>query len=293
MTTDMVLATPRLRQSEETIRAANDQFGQHFSEWALTIGSELRAAQEELAAHKAGFEKWCKERFDWGNSRVHQLMDAADTIRLTSTAVEVAPTNEAQCRELAKVPKEQVAEVWRQIVMVSEKTEKPITAPRIKKHIEKQAEEAEAAEDEEKPKKPAKTVKPDKPADDVADEPDTDETDETETSDLPAFTASMVLDALEQPVPPEYRNAHQLSITLMSVGRELDKYRKQAKELQAQPGGEWLNLQQIDEHVRALKGYFQDARYYTLCHRCDGKGGEECKTCHGIGFLPDYKKNQI
>ena len=303
-----IITTPRLRQSEEIIRAANDRFGQHFSEWALTIGTELRAAQEELAEHKAGFEKWCKERFDWGNSRVHQLMDAADTIRLTSTIVEVAPTNEAQCRELAKLPKEHVAEVWRQVVMVAEKTEKPITAARIKKHIEQQAEEAEAAEggggggggDEEKPKKPAKT---DKPAESVSlDEIENrgtvttvayDEPDDVETSDLPAFTASIVLDVLEQPVPPEYRNAHQLSIILMSVGRDLDKYRKQAKELKEQPGGEWLNLQQIDEHVRALKGYFQDARYYTLCHRCDGKGGEECKTCHGRGFLPDYKKNQI
>ena len=256
-----IITTPRLRQSEEIIRAANDRFGQHFSEWALTIGTELRAAQEELAEHKAGFDKWCKENFDWSKQRVHQLMDAADTVRLTSTAVDLAPTNEAQCRELAKVPKEQVAEVWRQIVMVSEKTETPITAPRIKQHIEQQAEETKAAGDEEKPKKPAKT---DKPAESVSlDEIENrgtvttvtdDEPDDVETSDLPAFTASIVLDVLEQPVPPEYRNAHQLSIILMSVGRDLDKYRKQAKELKEQPGGEWLDLQQIDEHVRLLKG---------------------------------------
>ncbi len=289
-----IITTPRLRQSEEIIRAANDQFGQHFSEWALTIGTELRAAQEELAEHKAGFEKWCKERFEWSTPRVYQILNAAQTVLLTSTIVEVAPSNEAQCRELAKVPEEHVAEVWRQVVMASEKTEKPITAARIKKHIEKQTEETKAAEDEEKPETPAKTVKPDKPADDeLADEDPEKPPGCSESSAGFESTASIVMDALEQPVPPEYRNAHQLSITLMSVGRELDKYRKQAKELKEQPGGEWLNLQQIDEHVRALKGYFQDARYYTLCHRCDGKGGEECKTCHGRGFLPDYKKNQI
>ena len=286
-----IITTPRLRQSEEIIRAANDRFGQHFSEWALTIGTELRAAQEELAEHKAGFEKWCKERFDWGNSRVHQLMDAADTIRLTSTIVEVAPTNEAQCRELAKLPKEHVAEVWRQVVMVAEKTEKPITAARIKKHIEQQAEEAEAAGDEETPKKPAKTVKPDKPADD--EDADEDDEEDEEDDDLPAFTASIVMDVLERPVPPEYLDAHQLSITLMSVGRELDKFRKQAKELKEQPGGEWLDLNDMDNHIRLLKAHFQKARYYTLCHQCDGKGGDECKTCYGRGFLPEFKKDQI
>ncbi|MCP4783373.1 MAG: hypothetical protein GY903_01195 [Fuerstiella sp.] len=293
-----IITTARVAKSEETIRAANDQFGQHFSEWALVVGSELQAAQEELAEHKAGFGKWCKDKFGWSTSRTHEILNAAETIRLTSAIAEVAPTNEAQCRELAKVPEEHVAEVWRQVVMASEKTEKPITASRIKKHIEKQAKEAGPAEggggDEEKPKKPAKTVKPDKPADDeIADEPDTDDTDETETSDLPAFTASIVLDALAQPIPPEYRNAHQLSITLMSVGRELDKYRKQAKELKEQPGGEWLQIQLIDEGVRMLKAYFQGARYHALCPSCDGKGGEECKKCHGSGFLPEYLKETI
>ena len=304
MSTDLVSIVAELKKSEAIIRAATNKLDKQFGECTIAVGGELRVAQAKLATRKAGFYVWCKERFDWSKSQVHRMMDAAEVMRITSPIGEVAPANEGQCRELAKLPKEHVAEVWRQVVMVAEKTEKPITAARIKKHIEQQAEEAEAAEggggDEEKPKKPAKT---DKPAESVSlDEIENrgtvttvtdDEPDDVETSDLPAFTASIVLDALEQPIPPEYRNAHQLSITLMSVGRELDKYRKQAKELKEQPGGEWLNLQQIDEHVRALKGYFQDARYYTLCHRCDGKGGEECKTCNGIGFLPDYKKNQI
>jgi hypothetical protein len=301
-----IITTPRLRQSEETIRAANDQFGQHFSEWALTIGTELRAAQEELAEHKAGFDKWCKDKFDWSRPRVYQILNAAQTVLLTSTIVDIAPSNEAQCRELAKLPKEHVAEVWRQVVMVAEKTEKPITAARIKKHIEQQAEEAEAAEggggggDEEKPKKPAKTDKPDESVSldeienrgtvtTVAD----DEPDDVETSDLPASTASIVLDDRKRPVPPEYRDAHQLGITLMTVGRNLDAFRKQAKELKETPGGEWLQIQLIDEGVRMLKAYFQGARYHALCPSCDGKGGEECKKCHGSGFLPEYLKETI
>ena len=176
-----------------------------FLSGALTIGTELRAAQEELAEHKAGFYVWCKERFDWSKSQVHRMMDAAEVMRITSPIGDVAPANEAQCRELAKVPKEQQAEVWRQIVMASEETETPITAARIKKHIKKQpVEGGGGGGDEEKPKKTAKTVKPDKPADD---EEEDDEDDEWPVPTGPAgSTASIVLDALEQPIPLEYRS---------------------------------------------------------------------------------------
>jgi len=105
-------------------------------------------------------------------------------------------------------------------------------------------------------------------------------------------TASIVLDALDRPIPPSYREHNQLGITLLKLGRDVDKFRQEARRLSEVPGGEWLRLGLIDEAVRSLKGYFQDSRYHTLCHRCDGKVSD-CKTCHGAGFLPDWLKGTI
>ena len=107
-----------------------------------------------------------------------------------------------------------------------------------------------------------------------------------------APSASIVLDVKGRPVPPEFRAAHELSITLMSIGRELDKYRQRAKELSEQPGGEWIRMQNIDDYVRSLKAQFQDASYHTVCPDCDGDN-EGCKKCKGIGWLPDYLKGTI
>lgn len=112
--------------------------------------------------------------------------------------------------------------------------------------------------------------------------------------EAPANTsnASIVLDVLGRPIPPKFRPANELGIVLMSTGRELDKYRKKAKEFTEQPGGDWLRLQDIDDQVRSLKAQFQDARYHTVCPSCDGAGGK-CKQCDGAGWLPDYRKGTI
>jgi hypothetical protein len=103
-------------------------------------------------------------------------------------------------------------------------------------------------------------------------------------------TASIVLDTLDREIPAKFRAAHELSVTLMSIGRELDKYRQRAKELSEQPGGEWLQMQLIDTEVRGLKARFQDAIYHTVCLQCAGKG---CQKCQQNGWLPDFMKGMI
>lgn len=112
--------------------------------------------------------------------------------------------------------------------------------------------------------------------------------DEPEVSEK--SSASIVWDALDREIPQKFRAANELSITLMSVGRDVDKFRQRAKELSEQPGGEWIRLQEIDEHVRALKGHFQEARYHTVCHQCKGKG---CQKCEQNGWVPEFRKNTV
>ena len=286
-----------LNKAAKTIHAANNKFGKQFSEWVVIVGEQLRKMQDELASHKAGFEQWCKSEFDWSSSRVYQIMDASDTVLLTSTIVEVAPSNEAQCRELLKAPKEDIPEVWRDVVESAAGA--TITAKMIAERIQKRI-------DASKPKPPSKTPEQVEESSELMREVvetakataqrtgqpvvsriavDHDEPEVSEKS-----SASIVWDALDREIPQKFRAANELSITLMSVGRDVDKFRQRAKELSEQPGGEWIRLQEIDEHVRALKGHFQEARYHTVCHQCKGKG---CQKCEQNGWVPEFRKNTV
>ena len=72
-------------------------------------------------------------------THVHQIIKASETMKLTSTIVEVVtfPSNEAQCRELSAVPKDKVAEVWMEVVKKSEAEGTQITAKLIRSFAEK------------------------------------------------------------------------------------------------------------------------------------------------------------
>lgn len=100
--------------------------------------------------------------------------------------------------------------------------------------------------------------------------------------------ASIMLDSLGKPIPTQLRPASELAIQLQSTGRELDKYRKAAKDFAEQPGGEWISVQDIDTGVRTLKNHFQSAQFHCVCPRCNGKG---CERCDNTGWLPEHRKN--
>jgi hypothetical protein len=100
--------------------------------------------------------------------------------------------------------------------------------------------------------------------------------------------ASIMLDALGKQIPPNLRSASELAIQLQAIGREIDKYRQAAKDFAEQPGGEWISVQDVDAAVRTLKGHFQQAQFYCVCPRCEGKG---CQRCDNTGWLPEHRKN--
>jgi hypothetical protein len=64
----------------------------------------------------ATFEDYCRER--WGSNRAHayRLIEAAATVaELSPIGDTPPPTNEAQARELARIPQGQRAEVWQRV----------------------------------------------------------------------------------------------------------------------------------------------------------------------------------
>jgi hypothetical protein len=99
----------------------------------VEVGQALLTIREhELYRESyATFEDYCRHRWDLGQSRAYQLMDAADVVTTlkSSTIVEV-PANEAQARPLASLPPEQRVEVWQEAVKTAPPT--GITAKHVK-----------------------------------------------------------------------------------------------------------------------------------------------------------------
>lgn len=244
------------------------------------MGKLLSEAKELLANNKSGtFIKWATTEFDIEKTTVYRYVNAWERIlshggtiylHWSPTALYLASSDEFPKTVMKKLEKLPTTELVR--------------ACDVKRLV-----------DASKPK-----PEPPPEPEDVEEESSTTTTDEDNvpfgSEDVPETkpepTASVVLDALQKPVPPQFRASNELRITLMSIGRELDKYRQKAKELSDKPGGEWLHLQNIDNYVRSLKAQFQDAAYHTVCPRCNGTG-KDCKKCSGFGWLPDYLKGTI
>ena len=97
----------------------------------MEVGMALATIRDKrlYQAKYATFEDYCHQRWSLSRSRAYQLMAAADVV---STIVDTglpAPANEGQARELARVPAEKRAEVWRATV---ERTEGKPTAAAIR-----------------------------------------------------------------------------------------------------------------------------------------------------------------
>lgn len=86
---------------------------------ALSIIREQKLYREEHGT----FEEYCQERWGWTRQRSAQLIAASETVGILSTTVDTLPANEAQAREIGKVPEEQRTEVWQEAVETAPKNE--------------------------------------------------------------------------------------------------------------------------------------------------------------------------
>ncbi len=102
MTEETAIATTKkeqLREQEEIIERGIKTF--------VEVGNALALIKvQELFVHAgySSFADYCEAKWGYRRSRAYQLMDAATIAGELSTIVEMPPTNEAQVRELAKLP---------------------------------------------------------------------------------------------------------------------------------------------------------------------------------------------
>jgi hypothetical protein len=84
----------------------------------VEVGEALLAIRDErLYRDSHGtFEEYCRERWGFSDSRARQLIGAAQTVTNVTAAGLPAPSNEAQARELSRIPEEDRADVWAKAV---------------------------------------------------------------------------------------------------------------------------------------------------------------------------------
>ena len=106
--TDVVAVT--LAQHEAAIERGLTTF--------VEVGEALLAIRDERLYRQthATFEDYCRERWGMSDRRARQLMSAAEVTGTVVPAGLPAPSNEAQARELARVPEPDRADVWQRAV---------------------------------------------------------------------------------------------------------------------------------------------------------------------------------
>ena len=81
------------------------------------------------------FEEYCQQRWGWTRQHSNRVIGAASVVTHLEPTGSILPANEAQARELARLPAEQQREVWSGAVAESEATGEPITARQVEERV--------------------------------------------------------------------------------------------------------------------------------------------------------------
>ena len=244
---------------------------------------KLLSEARDILSHKGDgtFVKWAKAEFDVSHQTIWNYVNAWDKslsngltnyLNWSATAVYLASSEElpkpVQKKLAAMASKDMVRESDVKRVIEANKPKPEPAAP--------SRESLEFTDDL------------DADGDPVCSTPVNDEDDTPEP--VQVTPASIMLDSLGRQIPINLRSASELVIQLVATGRELDKFRKAAKDFAEQPGGDWLRVQDISDGIKVLKDHFQQAAYHTACLKCGGKG---CKVCEMTGWIPEYLKGTL
>lgn len=153
------MPTPARKLSTESISTAESERlreCEQVIERGLTTFVEVGTALTEInksrlyRADYGTFEDYCRERWHMSRARAYQMIEAASVVGDLSTTVDIpAPASERQVRELAAVPAEKRADVWREAVETAPKDDagKPkVTAAHVARVVRPSEPEPESHE---------------------------------------------------------------------------------------------------------------------------------------------------
>ena len=267
------------KRGKALIRKSQIQFIADFGE----VLSEARAMMASHNKNEGTFIKWATAEFDISKNTVYRYVNAWDRmlsqngttyLNWSKTALYLASSE-----ELPKPVQKKLAAMASKDMVRESDVKRVIAANTPKPELAAQTGESLRFTDDLDADGDPVWLTP------VEDE---DDTPELVTPEKPE--ASIMLDRLGRQIPKNLRSASELAILLVATGRELDKFRKLAKDYLEQPGGDWLRMQDISDCIKVLKDHFQQAAYHTACVKCGGKG---CKVCEMTGWIPDYLKGTL
>jgi len=267
------------KRGKALIRKSQIQFIADFGE----VLSEARAMMASHNKNEGTFIKWATAEFDISKNTVYRYVNAWDRmlsqngttyLNWSKTALYLASSE-----ELPKPVQKKLAAMASKDMVRESDVKRVIAANTPKPELAAQTGESLRFTDDLDADGDPVWLTP------VEDE---DDTPELVTPEKPE--ASIMLDRLGRQIPKNLRSASELAILLVATGRELDKFRKAAKDFAEQPGGDWLRVQDISDGIKVLKDHFQQAAYHTACVKCGGKG---CNVCEMTGWIPDYLKGTL
>ena len=217
------------------------------------------------------FEKYVNQRFNVGRAYAYRLMSAAEVDETlgVSPIGDKRPINETQFRELAKVKKDRVCEVWQKAVEAAERSGEAVTAKLIKNTVEKSV----ADETHEQPYAP-------------------------EGEPLPArFQSDEALDEEEEPDIEEEPTIEEIcegdNKAIESFCRAIVKQFE--KDVPRLPWTE--DNGRIDSALASVRAGLNTLRgaKSMVCTACvEGRTEKgKCRYCKGHGYLPVYQANAI
>jgi hypothetical protein len=112
----------------------------------LEVGSALAVIRDSKLYRETHetFEAYAKERWNLSRTRSYELMAAADVVSAIADTGQVPPENEAQARQLSRLPEADRADVWAETV---ERTNGKPTAAAVREVSEEQRKRAEEQRD--------------------------------------------------------------------------------------------------------------------------------------------------
>jgi hypothetical protein len=116
----------------------------------VEVGTALAAIRDERL-YRDGyetFEAYCKGRWGWERRHAYRLMDAAGVvanvsqgthsrIKITLGGPPPLPDSERVARPLTKLPADEQADAWEEVVTEAETTGKPITAKKVQEVVDR------------------------------------------------------------------------------------------------------------------------------------------------------------
>jgi hypothetical protein len=217
----------------------------------LTAGFSLIREKRLYRATHSSFEAYCRERWGKTVSAVYKSIHREEVVRSIMAVLEAEGEQPMRISHRAAAEvADMPAEAAARVVKAAAKGERPPTANAVR----------EAREQAERKDTP------------------------------PQSSPTVMLDSAGRRVPHGLKAAASNAAALEALARRLDPIRADAERLAGEPGGEFLQIAEVNRLIRELKTAIAHARYWTHCPRCDGKG---CERCASVGYLPFSRRNLV